>query len=76
MTPRMKPPAADGARVRALRHAAGLTRDQLAYLAEIGTATVTRIENGHGRHNRTTIAAIARVLDVDPADLLREAAPW
>jgi transcriptional regulator with XRE-family HTH domain len=56
----------------ALRRARGLTQEQLAVEAGVGSATVYRLEGGHGRPRRTTLRVLAWVLGCDPADLLVE----
>lgn len=63
------PNEAVGARLRAARLAAGKTRDRTAVDAEIGSATITRIENGHSRPHRATMRALAAALGV-PVDEL------
>jgi transcriptional regulator with XRE-family HTH domain len=62
MTHHMVPAAPVGTALRDARLAAGLTRDELAVCAGVGSATVTRIENGHVRPNRSTLRAIAAAL--------------
>jgi DNA-binding XRE family transcriptional regulator len=59
-----------GARVRALREAAGFTQDALAQAAGIGRATMIRLENGKRVPKLGTLKAIARVLERPVEDLL------
>jgi len=59
-----------GARVRALREAAGLTQEKLASAARIGRVTIARIESGEQFPRYKTLLALADALDRDPADLL------
>jgi DNA-binding XRE family transcriptional regulator len=49
-------------RLRAFRHAAGLTQAQLAAKAGLSKATVNRLEGGRGHPPRPSIEALARVL--------------
>ena len=60
-----------GRNLRALREAAGLTREQLAVKAGRSSATVIRIENG-SKHspNLETLSALAGALGVTLARLL------
>lgn len=64
--------------LRAHREAAGLSRQALAEAAGgISLSTIWRIEHNEGRPHRSTLRALARVLDCDPLELApneREAA--
>jgi transcriptional regulator with XRE-family HTH domain len=55
--------------LRQRRRAAGLSQAELAVAADVGPATVARIERGD-RANSATLAALARVLDCRPADIV------
>ena len=54
----------------ALRRANGLTQEELAVRAGVGSATVARLEHGEGRPRRATLRVLALVLGCDPTDLL------
>ena len=73
--PRMELIAAEGrqilgARVRALREAAGLTQEALSQVASIGRVTLVRLENGKHAPKLATLRAIAQVLERPVEDLL------
>lgn len=51
-----------GVKVRQLRKLAGLSQLELAQKAEIGLATVSRIERDLGNPTRASLDAVARVL--------------
>jgi len=53
----------------ALRRARGLTQEQLAVEAGVGSATVYRLETGMGCPRRTTLRVLALALDCDPSEL-------
>lgn len=53
-------------RVRAL-----LSQHQLAAKADIGTATIARLETG-GRANQLTVQRLANALSITPRQLMRE----
>lgn len=59
-----------GARVRALRKAAGLTQETLTTAAGIGRATMIRLENGRHAPKLSTLRAIAQALGTSVEDLL------
>lgn len=56
--------------IRRLRHARGLSQDDLAYEAEISRSYLSQIEKGKYWASLRIIAKLAGVLDVDPAELL------
>ena len=69
MTSQMITAGTVGVELRSRRHAAGLTMEQLAVAAGIGSATVARIENCRVSPNRSTLLAIELAFnDVEPAD--------
>lgn len=70
-----KPVDTFGSRLRACRLAADKTRDALAVEAGVGSATVTRIENGHVRPHMSTMRALAVALGVSVDALLNDVAP-
>ena len=59
------------ANVRRLRHAASMTQEELAYDAGINRSYMSRLETGRTWVGLKMIAQIARVLKVEPADLLK-----
>lgn len=63
-----------GAKLKALRHEQGLSREVVAVRAGLGSATVRRIENGEHDPRLGTLQAIAAVLGTTASDLLGEAA--
>lgn len=60
-------------RLRGLRAGAGLTQDELARRADVGRATISRLENGREQPQRRTARRIAAVLRQSPADLFPDA---
>lgn len=56
--------------IRRIRRSLGLTVEQLAARAEVASATVYRAERGIGEPSRMTRKALARVLRVDPDELI------
>ncbi len=62
VTPRMIPTAPVGSGLREARCAAGLSIDQLAVRAGIGSATVERIEHGRVTPRRATLVVLALAL--------------
>ena len=61
-----------GDRVRRYREAAGLTQVALARAADIGRATLVRLENGEQAPRFKTLKAVADALGIDGPDLLVE----
>ncbi|MDP9486907.1 MAG: helix-turn-helix domain-containing protein [Actinomycetota bacterium] len=57
-------------KLRELREARGLSVRGLAREAEISTETVYSVEHGKRQPNLKTLGKLARVLQVDPRDLL------
>lgn len=58
-----------GARLRHLRHAAGLTQEELAHSAGLSTNAVSQLERGLRRHPYPhTLAALADALNLDGAE--------
>lgn len=58
-----------GQRLKEARVAAGLTQLELAVLAEIDTSQVSRIERGIQTPYSATVSSLARVLELDEAEL-------
>ncbi len=61
-----------GERVRRYRESAGLTQVALARAADIGRATLVRLENGEQSPRFKTLKAVAEALGMDAPDLLVE----
>jgi transcriptional regulator with XRE-family HTH domain len=58
--------------LRRLRHAKGLSQDALAYEAEVSRSYLSQLEKGAAFYASLKIVEkIARVLAVEPAELLR-----
>ena len=65
-------PDSFGRRLRALRLQKGFTQEDLAFYAGTCSAEVSRLERGLGNPQLLTILSLAHVLEVEPADLLKE----
>jgi transcriptional regulator with XRE-family HTH domain len=61
-----------GAQVKRTRERALLTQQELADRAGIGLTTLNRIENDHAEPHFRTIRKLAKALDVDPTELVKE----
>jgi transcriptional regulator with XRE-family HTH domain len=59
-----------GANVKALREAAGLTQEDLAWRAQLHRTQVTMVETGKNAPRVLTIVKLASVLGATPNDLL------
>ena len=59
------------ANLRRLRHAKGLSQEDLAYEAEVNRTYMSKIEKGATWVGLEIISKLAAVLDVEPAELLR-----
>jgi transcriptional regulator with XRE-family HTH domain len=57
--------------LRRLRHAKGLSQDDLAYEAKISRSYLSQLEKGAFYASLKMVGKLATVLDVEPADLLR-----
>ena len=57
--------------LRRLRHARGLSQDDLAYEAEISRSYLSQLEKGVFYASLKIIGKIAAVLSVEPAELLK-----
>jgi transcriptional regulator with XRE-family HTH domain len=64
-----------GARVRELRHARGLTQEELAERAYVHRTYLASIEKGHRNVAVVNIIYLARALDVPPGDLFMPFTP-
>jgi transcriptional regulator with XRE-family HTH domain len=59
------------ANLRRLRHAKGLSQDELAYEAEMSRSYLSQIEKGVFYASLKIVDKLASALDVEPAELLR-----
>ena len=57
--------------LRRLRHARGLSQDDLAYEAEVSRSYLSQLEKGVFYASLKILEKLARVLDVEPAELLK-----
>jgi transcriptional regulator with XRE-family HTH domain len=60
------------ANLRRLRHDKRLSQDALAYEAEISRSYLSQLEKGAFYASLKIIGKLAAVLDVEPAELLKE----
>ena len=59
------------ANLRRLRHAKGLSQDDLAYEAEVSRSYLSQIEKGAFYASLKIVGRLAEALDVEPAELLK-----
>lgn len=57
--------------LRRLRHARGLSQDDLAYEGEISRSYLSQLEKGAFYASLKIVGKVAAVLQVEPAELLR-----
>jgi transcriptional regulator with XRE-family HTH domain len=57
--------------LRRLRHAKGLSQDELAYEAEVSRSYLSQIEKGVFYASLKIVGKLASALGVEPAELLR-----
>jgi transcriptional regulator with XRE-family HTH domain len=57
--------------LRRLRHAKGLSQDDLAYEAEISRSYLSQLEKGVFHASLKIVGKIANTLEVEPAELLK-----
>jgi transcriptional regulator with XRE-family HTH domain len=57
--------------LRRLRHAKGLSQDDLAYEAEVSRSYLSQLEKGVFYASLKIVGKLATVLEVEPAELLR-----
>ena len=57
--------------LRRLRHAKGLSQDNLAYEAEVSCSYLSQLEKGTFYASLKIIGRLAEALDVEPAELLK-----
>jgi transcriptional regulator with XRE-family HTH domain len=58
-------------RLRRLRHAKGLSQDDLAYEAEVSRSYLSQLEKGAFFASLRIVGRLAIALDVEPAELLK-----
>lgn len=63
------------ANLREMRHARGLSQDDLAYEAGVSRSYLSQIEKGVFYASLKIVAKLAKVLAVEPADLLKSRRP-
>ena len=59
------------ANLRRLRHAKGLSQDDLAYEADISRSYLSQLEKGAFHASLKIVGKLAAVLKVEPAELLK-----
>ena len=59
------------ANLRRLRHAKGLSQEELAYEAEVNRTYLSKLEKGSSYAGLEIIGKLATVLKVEPAELLQ-----
>lgn len=57
--------------LRRLRHAKGLSQDDLAYEAEVSRSYLSQLEKGSFYASLKIVGKLATVLQIDPAELLK-----
>jgi transcriptional regulator with XRE-family HTH domain len=57
--------------LRRLRHAKGLSQDDLAYEAEVSRSYLSQLEKGAFYASLKIVGKLAKVLQVDPSELLK-----
>jgi transcriptional regulator with XRE-family HTH domain len=57
--------------LRRLRHAKGLSQDDLAYEAQVSRSYLSQIEKGAFFASLRIVGRLANALDVEPAELLK-----
>ncbi len=60
--------------LRRLRHAKGLSQDDLAYQAEVSRSYLSQLEKGVFYASLKIVGKLATVLQVEPAELLKQSA--
>jgi transcriptional regulator with XRE-family HTH domain len=61
--------------LRRLRHAKGISQEELAYAAGVNRTYLSKLEKGFSYPGLEIIAKLATVLEVEAAELLRVPAP-
>jgi transcriptional regulator with XRE-family HTH domain len=57
--------------LRRLRHAKGLSQDELAYEAKVSRSYLSQIEKGAYYASLKIVGKVAKILNVEPAELLK-----
>jgi len=57
--------------LRRLRHAKGLSQEELAYEADVNRTYMSKLEKGGSYPGLEIIGKLAAVLEVEPAELLK-----
>ena len=57
--------------LRRLRHAKGLTQDDLAYEAEVSRSYSSQLEKGAFYASLKIVSKLAAVLEIEPSELLK-----
>jgi len=57
--------------LRRIRHARGFSQEDLAYTADVDRTYLSKLERGASNVGIDIIAKLARVLKVEPAELLK-----
>ena len=63
------------ANLRRLRHAKGISQEDLAYDADVNRTYLSKLEKGVSYPGLEIIVKLANALDVEPAELLMAAPP-
>lgn len=63
------------ANLRRLRHAKGMSQDDLAYEADVSRSYLSQLEKGEWNVSLKVIGKLAAALDVQPAELLQMPPP-
>ena len=69
----MEPAIAFGRALRRLRQQRGLTQEQLGFEADLRRTFISVLELGQQQPTLTTIVKLAKVFDIQPSELLKEA---
>ena len=59
------------ANLRRLRHAKGLSQEELAYEADVNRTYMSKLEKGGSYPGLEIIGKLATVLEIEPAELLK-----
>jgi transcriptional regulator with XRE-family HTH domain len=59
--------------LRRLRHAKGMSQDDLAYEAQISRSYLSQLEKGAFYASLKIVGKLAEVLDIEPSELLKSA---
>ena len=59
------------ANLRRIRHAKGMSQDDLAYAADVSRSYLSQLEKGSYYASLKVIGRLAEVLEIDPSDLIK-----